>query len=113
MLLSNVNSSGQGYTEEHTANPHHVTLVNNGWVYSHTTPIHFMGLNRLDLVYYLHTYKSNIDANWVCGVNVRPGNKVDFHKLGSSRNYSCFGSQVAKYLKRKNAELRRKFKIVT
>ena len=93
---------GQGYCAEHTANPYHDIFVSAGWHYSHTTKIHYATGGH----YFMHTYKHPFQ-DWNGSVSITAGYPVTFSRGGSSREYTCFGSQVAKYLKRKNTELKR------
>lgn len=51
--IKNPNSSGQGHSDDHLSNPHHNVLIEQGFTYSHSTPI-----TKMDGTKYLHhTYK--------------------------------------------------------
>lgn len=101
--IENPNSCGQGYCAAHAENPHHETLTAAGWTYSHTTPI-----GRPDGSKFLrHTYRCSIDPEWSAGVSMTPGNPVDVHRGGSGHHTTFFAHSLRRYLKRKNAELRR------
>lgn len=97
------NSCGQGFSTYVARNPHYNTFLNNGWRYSHTTRIHQTGGTS----YLSHTFVCELDESWRAGVCDTPGNRVGFSRAGSGREFVCFGSQVLKYIKRKNTECRR------
>ena len=100
LVIENPNSCKQGHCPNHAENPHHETLAEYGWEYSHTTPI-----CRVDGSYTAHhTYRFPNTENTV-SVICAPGWRTEASKLGSSRLYVYFGSQLRKYLKRKTRKL--------
>jgi hypothetical protein len=104
--IINPNSCGQGYCPDHTCNPNHSVLTAAGWTYSHTTTIHQGDGSS----YLTHTYVCPVDDQWRARVNDTPGNPVDVGRLGSGLKTRFYTHSLRRYLRRKNAELRRKTK---
>ena len=108
--IENPNTSGQGYNKHHSENPHHGTLTQWDWNYSHTTAITKPDGSK----YAMHTYKSAINPDWCCGVVCQSTFPVRLSKLGNSTARVFVGlhtehirTKLTAYLKRKNSELRR------
>jgi hypothetical protein len=100
LIIENQNSSSQGHCPYHAENPHHNTLIEFGWKYSHTTPIKTVDGSH----YALHTYRYP-GTDSVVSINCRDGWRADASRLGINRNYPYFGSQLRCYLKRKTRQI--------
>lgn len=104
LTIENPSSCGQGYCPNHTENPHHETLTQFGWKYSHTTRI---GHAYPAGAYYAHHTYIFPGTQWAVGVNCQPGWRCDAGKIGSGRRTAYFSHQLARYLKRKTRELQK------
>ena len=100
--IQNPNSCKQGFCPNHANNPHHTTLTERGWNYSHTTPICTMNGGY----YAHHTYKFP-GSDWAVGVDCRPGWAARAGRIGSGRHTTYFTHSLKTYLKRKTKELRK------
>jgi hypothetical protein len=92
----------QEYDARHILNPHHETLTQFGWLYSHTTMVH-----RADRSAYLHhTYRFG-KTDWSIGVEMTPGFPASASRGGSGRRTVFYANALHRYLVRKTRELRR------
>jgi hypothetical protein len=95
--IESSNSSGQGYDEEHKNHPLHQTLAQDGFDYSHSTPIHQKNGN----IFIHHTW-----ANQEHKVGAFAGSTKWSSKVSSASGHQHSGEgadQLAKHLKSKGA----------
>lgn len=76
--ISGANSSGQGYDPDHADTPLHAIILQHGYKYSHSTPIHYR-----DGVRILHTYK--LGNRNVSVEKTKSGYRWEAGKGGSAR----------------------------
>ena len=93
VTIYNPNSSGQGQSPQHVDNPHHKTITDAGYKYSHTTKIgHSDGTTSA-----AHSYVHPKNKDEVVGVH---GKEWNVHTLGSGHEYSGKTSEgLSKMLK--------------
>lgn len=119
LILTDVNSSGQGQNIHHNENPFHQALTAKGWKYSHTTPCQISGGER----FAHHTYIldqpdiPNKRYDWYISVDCREDNKYILRSSrGASNTETVFilkngvilgDRNFPKYLNRKTRELHR------
>ena len=88
--IQNANSSGQGYCPLHQQTVYHDTLIELGYVYSHTTPI-ISG----QTYYLLHSYYHSLYPRQLVGTSYKGW---DTHSRGMGRYYSGYDVDKMKKL---------------
>jgi hypothetical protein len=87
--IKDANSCGQGFDADHTKNPHHETLIDAGFSYSHSTPVTHLNGEKINH----HTYKRadrsisvyQKDGNWHWNGSARPGSGHHYAGKGEDK----------------------------
>lgn len=99
MAIVNANSSKQGYDADHASNQYHETILRHGYLYSHSVPVVYSGIETVIHHCYKHAnLKDNVVGVWHRQESAPDIWYFDAHVLGSASGCVREGFTIDKFL---------------